>query len=73
MYKIYIVEDDKGIADGITSCLANWGMEGRTVSDFMNVMEEVKEYEPHLIILYLFHYIHEIGHGPSFHAPVSKT
>ena len=51
MYKIYIVEDDKGIADGITSCLANWGMEGRTVSDFMNVMEEVKEYEPHLIIL----------------------
>ena len=26
-------------------------MEGRTVSDFMNVMEEVKEYEPHLIIL----------------------
>lgn len=51
MYKIYIVEDDKGIADGIASCLANWGMEGRTVSDFMNVMEEVKEYEPHLIIL----------------------
>ena len=49
MYKIYIVEDDKGIADGITSCLANWGMEGRTVSDFMNVMKEVKEYEPHLI------------------------
>lgn len=51
MYKIYIVEDDKGISDGITSCLANWGMEGRTVSDFMKVMEEVKEYEPHLIIM----------------------
>lgn len=51
MYKIFIVEDDKGIADGITTCLTNWGMEGRTVSDFMNVMEEVKEYEPHLIIL----------------------
>lgn len=51
MYKIYIVEDDKGIADGITTCLASWGMEGKTVSDFMNVMEEVKEYEPHLIIL----------------------
>ena len=26
-------------------------MEGRTVSDFVNVMEEVKEYEPHLIIM----------------------
>lgn len=51
MYKIFIVEDDKGIADGITSCLGNWGMEGRTVSDFMKVLEEVEEYEPHLIIM----------------------
>ncbi|PWJ71364.1 DNA-binding response OmpR family regulator [Ruminococcaceae bacterium R-25] len=51
MYKIYIVEDDKGIADGIVSCLGNWGMEGRVVTDFMKVMEEVEEYEPHLIIM----------------------
>ena len=51
MYKIFIVEDDKGIADGITSCLGNWGMEGRAVSDFMKVLEEIEEYEPHLIIM----------------------
>lgn len=51
MYKIFIVEDDKGIADGIVSCLGNWGMEGRVVSDFMKVIEEVNEYEPHLIIM----------------------
>ena len=51
MYKVYIVEDDKGIADGILSCLGNWGMEGRVVTDFMKVMEEVEEYEPHLIIM----------------------
>lgn len=51
MYKIYIVEDDKGIADGIVSCLGNWGMEGRVVTDFMKVMAEVEEYEPHLIIM----------------------
>ena len=51
MYKIFIVEDDKGIADGIVSCLGNWGMEGRAVSDFMKVIEEVNEYEPHLIIM----------------------
>ena len=51
MYKIFIVEDDKGIADGIVSCLGNWGMEGRIVSDFMKVIEEVNEYEPHLIIM----------------------
>ena len=51
MYKIFIVEDDKGIADGIVNCLGNWGMEGRAVSDFMKVIEEVNEYEPHLIIM----------------------
>ena len=51
MYKIFIVEDDKGISDGIVSCLGNWGMEGRVVSDFMKVLEEIEEYEPHLIIM----------------------
>ena len=51
MYKIYIVEDDKGIAEGILSCLGSWGMEGRIVSDYLKVMEEVTEYEPHLIIM----------------------
>ena len=51
MYKIYIVEDDKGIADGIKACLSNWGMEVRSVVDFMKVMDEVREYEPHLIIM----------------------
>ena len=44
MYKIYIVEDDKGISDGIISCLGNWGMEGRVVTDFMKVMAEDKVY-----------------------------
>ena len=51
MYKIYIVEDDKGIAEGIVGCLQNFGMEGRVVSDFMKVMEEISEYDTHLIIM----------------------
>ena len=51
MYKIYIVEDDKGIAEGIEGCLKNWGMEGRIVSDFTNVIQEISKYEPHLVIL----------------------
>ncbi len=51
MYKIYIVEDDKGIAEGIVGCLQNFGMEGRVVSDFMKVMDEIAAYEPHLIIM----------------------
>ncbi|MDO4976984.1 MAG: response regulator transcription factor [Eubacteriales bacterium] len=51
MYRIFIVEDDQGIADGIRTCLMNWGMDGRIVCDFRNVMEEINDYNPHLIIL----------------------
>ena len=51
MYRIYIVEDDRGIAEGIASCLRNWGMEGRTASNFRNIMAEIGEYEPHLILM----------------------
>ena len=51
MYKVYIVEDDKGIADGIRSCLSAWEMEVLEVSDFRNVLGEINEFEPHLIIM----------------------
>ena len=51
MYKIYVVEDDKGIADGITQCLSAWEMEVFVVNDFRNVLGEIKEIEPHLIIM----------------------
>ena len=51
MYKIYVVEDDKGIADGITQCLSPWEMDVRIVSDFRNVMGEISGIEPHLIIM----------------------
>lgn len=51
MYKIYVVEDDKGIADGIAQCLSAWEMEVSIVSDFRNVLGEIKELDPHLIIM----------------------
>ena len=51
MYKIYVVEDDKGIADGIAQCLSPWEMDVRIVSDFRNVMGEISQIEPHLIIM----------------------
>ena len=51
MYKVIIVEDDKGIAEGICDCLADWGMEARRIKDFRRVMEEIREYEPHLVIM----------------------
>ncbi|MBR5181109.1 MAG: response regulator transcription factor [Clostridiales bacterium] len=51
MYKVYVVEDDKGIADGIAQCLSAWEMEVSIVSDFRNVLGEIKELDPHLIIM----------------------
>ncbi|MBQ6018229.1 MAG: response regulator transcription factor [Clostridiales bacterium] len=51
MYKIFIVEDDKGIAEGISGCLSAWEMEVKIISDFRNVLGEIGEYEPHLIIM----------------------
>ena len=51
MYKIYVVEDDKGIADGIFQCLSAWEMEVSVVSDFRNVLGEIRELDPHLIIM----------------------
>ena len=51
MYKIYIVEDDKGIAEGIKGCLSAWEMDVCIVSDFRNVLGEIGELEPHLIIM----------------------
>ena len=51
MYRVYIVEDDKGIAEGIKGCLSAWEMEVSIVSDFRNVMGEISGFEPHLIIM----------------------
>ena len=50
-YRIFIVEDDAGIAAGITGCLQNFGMEGRSACDFRRIPEEIEEYDPHLILM----------------------
>lgn len=51
MYRILIVEDDMGIANGIEKGLQSWGLETRCVSDFKNVLSEFSQYDPHLILL----------------------
>ena len=51
MYRVIIVEDDNGIAEGICNCLAGWGMEARKITDFRRVTEEIEEYKPHLVIM----------------------
>lgn len=51
MFKILIVEDARGIAEGIQSLLEQWGMEARQVQDFRNITGEFETYQPHLILL----------------------
>ncbi|MCR5584429.1 MAG: response regulator transcription factor [Lachnospiraceae bacterium] len=53
-YKILIVEDEKGIADGIGKQMKQWGFEAKAISDFHNVMGEFAEYQPHLVIMDIY-------------------
>ena len=50
-YRILIVEDDRGIAEGIIEQMRQWGLEAKAVSNFHNVMGEFAEYQPHLILM----------------------
>ena len=51
MYRIFIVEDDPGIASGIKSRTEAWGLEAKIAEDFRNVLAEFSEYRPHLVLL----------------------
>ena len=51
MYKLLIIEDDEGIAQGIAACAQSWGMQPQCVRDFRNIMAEFAEFEPHLVLL----------------------
>lgn len=50
-YRIFIVEDDRGIAEGISEQMEQWGLEAKPVLDFHNVMGEFAEYQPHLVLM----------------------
>lgn len=51
MYRIFIVEDDTGITDGIIAQLENWGFHAAAVHDFRNVVTEILAYNPQLVLL----------------------
>jgi len=50
-YKIYLCEDDAGIADGISQGLSRWGMDVMRTRDFKRALNEIGEYAPHLILM----------------------
>ena len=51
MYRIMIVEDDEGIANEIKAGLSAWGIEAKCVEDIKNVVSEVVNFKPHLVLL----------------------
>ena len=51
MYRIFIVEDDRGIADAIKTQAQMWDFQARCVQNLRNVMEEFTAFDPHLVLL----------------------
>ena len=51
MSRIFIVEDDKTIAEGIGKQLQLWNLETVCVNDFTKVDEEVRETAPDLVLM----------------------
>ena len=51
MYKLMIVEDDRGIAEAVKKQAESWGLEALAVSDFSGVMDEFARCEPHIVLL----------------------
>lgn len=51
MYRILIVEDDRGIAAAIKTQLEMWSLDAKCVENFRNVTAEFSQYDPHLILL----------------------
>lgn len=51
MYRILIVEDDRGIAQAIKEQALVWGFEAECVRDFRNIMSEFAAYGPHLVLM----------------------
>ncbi len=51
MYRILIVEDDRGIAKAIEEQAKLWDLEARCVQDFRQVLKEFARFEPHLVLL----------------------
>ena len=51
MYRILVIEDDKGIQEAVKAQIAQWNMDVRGIEDFRDVMSEYASYDPHLVLL----------------------
>lgn len=51
MYRLLIVEDDRGIAEAIKAQAQMWDLQVECVQSFRNIMPEFAAFEPHLVLL----------------------
>ncbi len=51
MYRIFIVEDDPGIARAIAAQAKMWDLDTWRVKDFRGVMADFARYDPHLVLM----------------------
>ena len=51
MYKLYLVEDDKGIAEAVKEFASSWDLNVLVCSDFRNVTTEFSEFSPHIVLM----------------------
>lgn len=51
MYRVLIVEDDKGIAEAIKAQAELWNLQVQCVQNFREVMSEFAAFAPHIVLL----------------------
>ena len=51
MYRLYIVEDDSGIAEAVAERARSWGMDVRAAENFSDIMSEFARYSPHIVLM----------------------
>lgn len=51
MYRILIVEDDRGIAEAIKNLVEMWDLQAMCARNFRNLMADFAGYDPHLVLL----------------------
>ncbi len=51
LYRLYLVEDDAGIASSLKTLAEPWGFEVKVCGDFRRVTEEFVSLKPHLVLL----------------------
>lgn len=51
MYRIMIVEDDRGISESVAAQVRHWGFEALCANDFRNIISSFDKFKPHLVLL----------------------